>query len=78
MPWTHVLACWPHLLDHLAADFKYLDPVALRRFRGDREKMVLYLAQTHDLTVAEAQESLDDWLIYKGVLYGGHPDQDAA
>jgi hypothetical protein len=28
--------------------------------------MELYLAETHDLTVAEAREALDDWLTYTG------------
>lgn len=67
MPWTHVLASWPNLLDHLAADFKYLERAALHRFRGDRDKMEVYLAETHDLTPTEARETLDDWLTYKGV-----------
>lgn len=66
MPWTHVLASWPDLLDHLAADFKHLELAALRRFRGDRHKMEVYLAETHDLTLSEARETLDDWLTYKG------------
>lgn len=66
MPWTHVLACWPDLLDHLIADFKHLEMSALRRFRGDRQKMEVYLAETHDLTILEARETLNDWLTHKG------------
>jgi hypothetical protein len=66
MPWAHVLASWPNLVEHLCDDFQYLQIAALRRFRGDRRKMELYLAETHDLTVAEAREALDDWLTYAG------------
>ena len=62
MPWDHVLARWPNLADHLCADFKHLEENALRRFRGDRAKLVIYLAETHDLTGAEAAEALDHWL----------------
>jgi hypothetical protein len=66
MPWAHVLASWPNLVEHLCDDFQYLQITALRRFRGDRRKMELYLAETRDLTVAEAREALDDWLTYAG------------
>jgi len=72
MPWTHVLASWPNLIEHLCSDFRYLEISALRRFRGDRTKMVTYLAETHDLTLAEAEESLDDWLAYTGVHLRKH------
>ena len=64
MSWTTALTRWPHLLDQLCAQFRYLERAALIRFRGDRAKLNLYLAQTHDLTVDEAAEALDDWLRY--------------
>lgn len=67
MPWTHVLASWPNLIEHLCNDFPHLDLAALERFRGDRSRMETYLAETHDLTLAEAAETLDDWLTYTGV-----------
>lgn len=66
MPWAHVLASWPNLIDHLCEDFRHLEVAALRRFRGDRTKMETYLAETHDLTHAEACETLDNWLTYTG------------
>jgi hypothetical protein len=66
MPWAHVLASWPNLVEHLCDDFRYLQITALRRFRGDRRKMELYLAETRDLTVAEAREALGVWLTYTG------------
>lgn len=69
MPWTHVLDCWPHLLPQLKTDFQHLEMDALRRFRGDRSKMETYLAETHDLTVQEARETLDDWLTYKAASF---------
>ena len=65
MTWTTVLAQWPHLLDHLCKDFAHLEIAALRRFRGDRTKMETYLAETHDLTLAEARDVLEDWLTYR-------------
>lgn len=66
MPWDHVLASWPNLAGYLCADFNHLEENALRRFRGDRTKLVIYLAETHDLTEAEAAETLDHWLAFTG------------
>jgi hypothetical protein len=66
MPWTHVLASWPHLIDHLCDDFPDLEAAAIRRFRGDRSRMETYLAETHDLTPDEAADALDEWLFYTG------------
>lgn len=66
MPWPDVLTNWSTLIDPLCRDFPHLQTDALRRFRGDRAKMELYLAETHDLTLSEAVETLEDWLIYTG------------
>lgn len=69
MPWTHVLANWTHLIEHMCADFKHLELAAMRRFRGNQALMVTYLAETHDLTLSEAEETLDDWLTYVGTKH---------
>lgn len=66
MPWNAALAQWPHLIEQLCADFRFLERAALERFRGDRNKMVVYLAETHDLTFVEAEEALENWLRYVG------------
>lgn len=66
MPWNSALAQWPHLIEQLCADFRYLERAALERFRGDRDKMVVYLAETHDLTMIEAEDALENWLRYVG------------
>lgn len=62
MPWTHVLQNWPLLLDHLADDFKHLERAQLRKDRSDRVKLERHLALAHDLTLAEAAETLQDWM----------------
>ena len=64
MSWTLALANWPELLAQLCTRFRHLDHSALIRFRGNRAKMNLYLAETHDLTITEAAQALDDWLAY--------------
>jgi hypothetical protein len=65
MTMTTSLARWPHLMDQLCAQFQHLDLAVLTRFRGDPQKITRYLAQTHDLTVVEAAETLDDWLMFQ-------------
>lgn len=64
MSWTLALISWSDLLDQLCNTFNHLDRNALIRFRGNRAQMNLYLAETHDLTLAEASEALDDWLVF--------------
>lgn len=65
MTWNTARAHWPQLLEQLCHDFNHLELTALRRFRGDRTKMETYLAETHDLTLAEAHEALEEWLTYR-------------
>ncbi|SMX31163.1 hypothetical protein [Octadecabacter ascidiaceicola] len=64
MSWTQARALWPQLSASLCQRFRHLNPTAMARFRGDRAKLNLYLAQTHDLTLAEAAQALDDWLAF--------------
>jgi len=67
MSWTNVYSIWPALIEHLCEDFPHLDRCALDRFRGCQEAMIGYLADTHDLTLAEAEESLADWVARRAV-----------
>ncbi len=66
MPWTTVTALWPCFVETLCAHFPHFEPAAVRRFRGDRAKLVTYLAETHDLTLIEASETLADWFMAHG------------
>ena len=66
MPWEDVTQAWHSIAECLAREFRHLDAAALRRFRGDREKLVTYIADAHDLTLAEAAETLEDWLTIHG------------
>ena len=72
MTCTTSLARSPHLLDQLCEQFQHLDLAVLTRFRGDPEKITRYLAQTHDLTVVEAAETLDDWLMFQATRLPEH------
>lgn len=66
MSWNLFTAQWHLFVDQLCEDFRFLEPTALRRFRGDRKKMVVYLAETHDLTPSEACETLKIWFATHG------------
>lgn len=65
MPWSDVLANWPHLIRALRHDFPHLEHEALCRFRGDRANFETYLGDSHDLTAREARDVLSDWLMFK-------------
>ncbi len=58
---------WPAVADRLCLWFPHFDSAALRRFRGDRAKLVTYLAESHDLTEAEAAEQLEMWFETAGL-----------
>lgn len=64
MSWDSVLENWMSLIDCLCKDFPHLDVAAVRRFRGDQVKLVGYLADTHELTMTEAQDALLDWMTF--------------
>lgn len=64
MPWDRVMTNWLQLVEPLVHDFPHMSKIPLWRFRGDRQKLVVYLAETHDLTHAEADEALTDWVTF--------------
>ena len=65
MPWTEAFERWALLGTEFCADFPFLDRVAIQRFRGDYHALTEYLANTHDLTLAEAADALEDWLAFR-------------
>lgn len=66
MSWNHLIANWTDMMHRLSASFPHMDLNALQRFRGDRVKLEHYLAETHDLTLSEARETIEDWLATTG------------
>lgn len=59
MTWRDLLQDWQGQLDRLAAIFPHADPEALVRFRGNKALLAAYIADTHDLTLAEGHEAVD-------------------
>ncbi len=63
MTWRDLLIDWHGQLDRLSETYPYADPCALARFRGNREFLARYIAETHDLTLTEAYESVNERLL---------------
>lgn len=48
--------------------FPYLHPNLVPTLLQDREAFIAHLAKTHQLTLTEAQEEVDDFLFIEGLL----------
>ncbi|PRY26276.1 hypothetical protein CLV78_101371 [Aliiruegeria haliotis] len=59
MTWRDLLMDWHDHIDRVADIFPHADPCALVRFRGNRELLAEYIADTHDLTPAEGIEAVE-------------------
>ena len=59
MTWRDLLDDWHGQLARLAELFPHADPEALIRFRGNRALLAEYIADTHELTLAEGQEAVE-------------------
>ncbi|SIN91708.1 hypothetical protein [Vannielia litorea] len=66
MAWKQLFENWADALPKITALYPHVDAVALQRFRGNRSLFVAYLAATHDLTLREAEEGVDDMLMRFG------------
>jgi hypothetical protein len=59
MTWRDLLADWQEHLDCLQALFPHADIGALVRFRGNKDLLAEYIADTHDLTLTEGHDAVD-------------------
>ena len=66
MAWKQLFENWADALPKIVGLYPHVDPVALQRFRGNRTLFVAYLAATHDLTLREADEGVNDMLLRFG------------
>lgn len=65
MQTTHVMAHWPDVLDQICSDFRELERHTLHNTITSLDQIAPHLAQAHDLTLAEAKETLLDWHVTK-------------
>lgn len=66
MAWKQLFENWADALPKITSLYPHVDAVALQRFRGNRALFVAYIAATHDLTLREAEEAVDDMLFRFG------------
>ena len=59
MTWGDLLEDWQCHVSCLVACFPHADPEALVRFRGNRDLLAEYIADTHELTLAEGHEAIE-------------------
>jgi len=63
MNWTQISSNWPSVFGALRTRFPYLSDDILKAADGDRRTLEVAIAREHDLTLAEAREALDEWLM---------------
>lgn len=54
---------WSVRIDEIRRHWPELTETRLRRVGGDMPELRRYLAETYELTVGEATEAVEDWLI---------------
>ena len=67
MTWMDVTRNWNTYLRALAQWFPHVDTAALGAIKGETGKRDHMLAKSHDLTIDEAREALDDFLFVQGL-----------
>lgn len=55
-----------HEMQHMLTHFPEARPQDIREFSGNSDAVARYLARTHDLTVAEVLETIEERSLYLG------------
>lgn len=63
MRWTEVETAWNNLTNSILEQWPEMSAAKLAEVAGDREAFALYISRTYDLTVNEASEAIEDWLL---------------
>ena len=62
MTWSDLTTNWSDLRARIMNRFPNLDDGAIPFAKTNRERFEAYIADTHDLTLSEAREELNDFL----------------
>ena len=62
MKWADIEKDWAIWSPLMRARFPYLETRAMNRTRHDRQAFEAYLAQSHNLSLNEAREEIEDFL----------------
>ena len=63
MNWNDVQTAWHQLGDQILETWPETSAVDLVRIAGDKPSFARHLAKVHELTHAEAEEAIEDWLV---------------
>ena len=63
MNWSDLTRDWANSYRALRAEFPQLEASAMPFLKGDQDRFESYLAATHDMSLIEAQNALDDFLM---------------
>ena len=67
MTWSDLTRNWGDWFKRMQTRFPHLDDSAMPFLKQDRGRFEAYLAQTHDLTIDEAREELEDFLFVEAM-----------
>lgn len=67
MNWSDIQSNWAVCASRLESRFPKLDRHELWKLRRSRSSFEAYLAQSHDLTLGEAREEVEDFLFIEGL-----------
>lgn len=63
MTWETLISNWTAAQQMARQRFQWLEEDAMRFVQHDMTKFAEHIAATHDLTMAEAMEAVEDWLV---------------
>ncbi len=78
MTWTNATDDWAAWFGRLKSRFPYLDDCAVPFAKRDRARFEAYLAETHNLTLTEAREEIDDFLFIESLIREAGDGTEAA
>lgn len=74
MFWDQLIKSWQLNLSMIRSRFPHAGEDALHALHESHQKFADLMAQTHDLTLSEAREEVEDWLHLLRLSEGDHSD----
>jgi hypothetical protein len=62
MSWKEVETAWHDLVDRILAQWPEASAERVMALAGDRKAFTTYIAERHDLTLAEAADAIEMWM----------------
>lgn len=63
MSWSDITRDWASGYSALRQEFPKLEPSAMPFLKGDQDRFESYLAATHDMSLKEARDAFDAFLL---------------